>query len=573
MLYKIKSLLKILERKDRLQLIVLFFMMLGAVFIEVFSIASILPLTREFFNPGKNLLFLDNIKSLTSFETIYVLIILFLLIYLIKFLFLLNFYYYQNKFINNLSAKLTTQLFSTYLLREYEYHTQNNSSTMLRNLVTETKMLCSSFIYPIFTLIIEVVMVFGILIFLFSYETLISLVTGFFFILIIGIYFYSIKKKFLHWGQERQDLNKLTLKYSLQGLNGIKEIKIYNKENYFSDIFSANEFKFAELSKFYSTFQQLPRLLFEFIIVLFLISLMFFLKYNNEPNSEIFEIIGVFSLASMRFIPSASRIIGSLQLFRFALPTIDLILKQNLLTKYSIDKILKDDTNTNYYKFLSSISLKNLSFKFQNKDEFIFKNLNLQIKKNEIIGIYGASGSGKSTVVDLISGLLNPTSGTINIDNKLMENKHIFSWRAKFGYVTQNIYLLDDTIKNNILFGSSRDFDGLTFQNAIDLSQLSKFVNELPKNVDTIVGERGAMLSGGQIQRIGIARAIYNQSDILIFDESTSALDIDSEKKILGEIINLKNKKTVIMISHKISVLKICDKIYEVKDKNLKLKI
>ena len=274
----------------------------------------------------------------------------------------------------------------------------------------------------------------------------------------------------------------------------------------------------------------------------------------------------------MRFIPSASRIIGSLQLFRFASPTIDLILKENLLTKNLTDKIIKDKTNIGDHSFSSSINLKNLSFKFENKNEFILKDINLEIKKNEIIGIYGVSGSGKSTIVDLISGLLSSTSGRITMDNEAIK-KNIFSWRAKFGYVTQNTYLLDDTIKNNIVFGDTSNFDDSRFKNAIDLSQLSKFVNELPDNVETIVGERGVMLSGGQIQRIGIARAIYHQSDILIFDESTSALDFTTEQKIMDEIINLKNKKTIIIISHKISILKICDKIYELKDKNLKLKI
>jgi ATP-binding cassette, subfamily B, bacterial PglK len=572
MFNKLKNFIRILERKDQIKLIGLFFMMLISVVIEVFSIASILPLTREFFNPGESLQFLNNIKSISSFETIYVLILFFLLIYFIKFIFLLSFTYHQNKFISNLSAKLTTQLFNTYLFREYEFHTQNNSSTMLRNLVTEVKLLCSSFIYPIFTLIIETAVVLGILIFLFNYHTIISFITAIFFITVIGVYFISIRKKFLHWGNQRQDLNRLTLKYSLHGLNAIKEIKIYNKENYFKDVFSSNEFKFAELSKVYQTFQQLPRLLFEFIIVLFLISLMFFLKFTNEPNNEIFEILGVFSLASMRFIPSASRIIGSLQLFRFASPTIDLILKENLLTKNLTDKIIKDKTNIGDHSFSSSINLKNLSFKFENKNEFILKNINLEIKKNEIIGIYGVSGSGKSTIVDLISGLLSSTSGRITMDNEAIK-KNIFSWRAKFGYVTQNTYLLDDTIKNNIVFGDSSNFDDSRFKNAIDLSQLSKFVNELPDNVETIVGERGVMLSGGQIQRIGIARAIYHQSDILIFDESTSALDLTTEQKIMDEIINLKNKKTIIIISHKISILKICDKTYELKDKNLKLKI
>jgi ABC-type bacteriocin/lantibiotic exporter with double-glycine peptidase domain len=571
MLNKLKNLYKILDLSDQRKVFFLFLMMLFAVLLEVVSIASILPLTREFFEPGENLMFLKNIKFLSTYEGVYILIIFFLLIYLFKFMYLFFFYYIQNKFINNLSAKLTTQLFNTYLFKNYEFHTQNNSSTMVRNLVTEIKLLCSSFVYPVFMLIIESTIILGILIFLFNYEVIISIAMGLIFLVLILVYFLAVKKKFLKWGNERQNLNKLSLKFSLQGLNGIKEIMVYSKENTFKSIFSKNEYEFASVSKLYQTFQQLPRLLFEFIIILLLISLMFFLKYQDLPNSKIFEILGVFTVASIRFIPSASRIIGSLQLLRYATPSMDVILNENMLSKEKINEIIKKQNNNEDYNFLDSIILKNLSFKFSNKDEFILKNINLELKKNEIIGIYGPSGSGKSTMVDLICGLLKPTSGTITMDGQSVE-KNIFSWRKKFGYVTQKTYLIDDTIKNNILFGENKSFDYLRLQDSIKLSQLYNFIKQLPEGMETIVGERGAMLSGGQIQRIGIARAIYHKSEVLIFDEATNSLDVDSEQKIIDEIVGLKDKKTIIMISHKMSVLKVCNKIYEVKDKKLVLK-
>ena len=571
MINKVKNIFKILDISDRRKIFFLFLMMLLAVLLEVVSIASILPLTREFFEPGENLLFLKNINFLSSYEGIYILIVFFLLIYFFKFMYLFLFYYAQNTFINNLSAKLTTQLFNTYLFKNYEFHTQKNSSVMVRNLVTEIKLLCSSFVYPIFMLIIEAAIIFGILIFLFNYEIMISISMGLIFIILIVVYFLSVKKSFLKWGNKRQFLNNLSLKFSLQGLNGIKEIMIYSKENIFKNIFSKNEHEFANVSKLYSTYQQLPRLLFEFIIILLLVSLMFFLKYQDLPNSKIFEILGVFTLASIRFIPSASRIIGSLQLLRYATPALNVILNEDILSNERINEIIKKQNNNKDYNFLNSIILKDLSFKFLNKDEFILKNINLELKKNEIIGIFGPSGSGKSTMVDLICGLLKPTAGTITMDGQSME-KNIFSWRKKFGYVTQSTYLIDDTIKNNILFGETKNFDSSHFQESIKLSQLYDFIKELPKGMETIVGERGDMLSGGQIQRIGIARAIYHKSEILIFDEATNSLDVDSEQKIIDEIVGLKDKKTIIMISHKMSVLKVCNRIYEVKDKKLVLK-
>lgn len=570
MLSKINKFFKILDPKDKLKIFFLFLMMVLAVLLEVVSIASILPLTREFFEPTENLFFLKEIRIFSAYEGIYVLIVFFLIIYFFKFIYLFYFYYFQNKFINNLSAKLTTQLFATYLFKSYEFHTQKNSSILVRNLVTEIKLICSSFINPIFTIIIEVTIIFGILIFLFNYQITISIIMGMIFIVLILTYFLTVKKSFLRWGNQRQHLNSLSLKFSLQGLNGIKEIMVYSKQAFFKSALSKNEHEYANVSILYSTFQQLPRLLFEFIIIFLLVSLMFFLKYQDLPNSQIFEILGVFSLASIRFIPSASRIIGSLQLLRYATPSMDVVLKENMISDKEFEKIIKKQKNTEDFSFHNSINLTDVNFKFENKKEIILQDVNLEINKNEIIGIYGQSGTGKSTIVDLICGLLKPTSGTIIMDGKDIGD-NIFSWRNKFGYVTQNTYLIDDTIKNNIILGDIENFDVSRLENSIKLSQLEDFVKKLPDGIETNVGERGAMLSGGQIQRIGIARAIYNKSEILIFDESTNSLDVDSEQKIIDEVHNLKKFKTIIMISHKMSVLNICDKIYELKNKKLKL--
>ena len=570
MLSKINKFFKILDSKDKIKIFFLFLMMVLAVLLEVVSIASILPLTREFFEPTENLFFLKEIKIFSAYDGIYVLIVFFLIIYFFKFIYLFYFYYFQNKFINNLSAKLTTQLFATYLFKSYEFHTQKNSSTLVRNLVTEIKLICSSFIYPIFTIIIEVTIIFGILIFLFNYQITISIIMGIIFIILILTYFLAVKKSFLRWGNQRQHLNSLSLKFSLQGLNGIKEIMVYSKQAFFKNVLSKNEHKYANISILYSTFQQLPRLLFEFIIIFLLVSLMFFLKYQDLPNSQIFEILGVFSLASIRFIPSASRIIGSLQLLRYATPSMDVVLRENMISDKEFENIVKKQKNLEEFSFNDSITFTDVNFKFENKKETILKDVSFKLKKNEIIGIYGQSGSGKSTIVDLICGILKPTSGIIKMDGKNIGD-NIFSWRNKFGYVTQSTYLIDDTIKNNIILGDFNNFDASHFENSIKLSQLENFVKKLPDGVETNVGERGAMLSGGQIQRIGIARAIYHKSEILIFDESTNSLDVDSEQKIIDEVHNLKKFKTVIMISHKMSVLKICDKIYELKNKKLKL--
>jgi ABC-type bacteriocin/lantibiotic exporter with double-glycine peptidase domain len=222
------------------------------------------------------------------------------------------------------------------------------------------------------------------------------------------------------------------------------------------------------------------------------------------------------------------------------------------------------------YNFKNHIKFENLSFKYKNTQKFIFKNLNLILKKNSMIGILGPSGSGKTTFVNLITGLIKPCDGKILIDDKQDINNDIFSWQSKIGYVPQSIFLFDGTIEENVSFGSdTENIDQVKLLNAIKLSQLDKFINEQKDGLKTLIGENGAKISGGQIQRIGIARSLYRNNEILILDESTNSLDEETEKKFFKSLINLKGNRTIIIISHNKENLKNCDKIYNIKDQTI----
>jgi ABC-type multidrug transport system fused ATPase/permease subunit len=570
MIQKLINLLKIFDQKDQFKLILLFFMTIFAMSLEVISIVAVLPVIREFLSSDQKFNFLNEINFFQEYDIIYIAIIFLIFVHLVKFLYLFFFYYVRNSFINNLSAKLTSRLYSNYLFKNFEFHTRKKTSIMVRNLITETKLLCSTFIAPVFEFIIETTIILGIVIFLFIYDKEISLIVGIGFAVLIAIYSIAVKKKFLMWGKARQDLNNNSLKLCLDGLAGIKDIMIYYKENFFREKFSKNEFEFARVSKLNQTFQQLPRLVFEFIIIFFLILLVFFLKIKEMPNNEIMEIVAVFGIASVRFIPSASRILGSFQQIRYGIPALNIILNEQISSSKYYDDLSKNRRKNINYQFKNSIKFKNINYNYTGKENgIIFENLNLEINKNQIIGIYGPSGSGKSTFADLLSGLLTPTSGKILLDDENV-TQNPYALRAIFAYVPQLVYLLNDTIKNNITFGENlKNVDINKLQKSIKLSQLSSLVETAPDGVETIVGERGSMLSGGQIQRIGIARAIYHESEVLIFDESTNALDSEAEQKIIEEIADLKKTKTIIIISHKISNLQICDKVFQLKDKKL----
>lgn len=572
MIKKIFKLFKILEIHDRKKLITLFFLTIIAMIIEVSSIITFLPLVSEFLESGEKFYFLKNIIFFKGIDYIYILIFLFLSIHFFKFLYLFFFYYTQNKFINNLSANLTVRLFNKYLYQGYEIQTNNKTSVMIRNLITETKMVCSSFVSPVFMIIIEIITISGIVIFLFFFKPDIALITGVLFFFLILFYSLSIKKHFLIWGSARQFLNNMSLKIGLNVLNGIKDIMIYSKENFFKYKFNQNETEFARVSKFYQTFQQLPRLVLEFIFIFFLIFLIIYLKTQNLSNNEILEIASVFAISGVKIIPSASKIIGSFQMLKFGIPALESIINEDIK---SIDHYRQEHfSKCLNYNFKDNIILNNISFAYQkNNKQLIFENLNFKIEKNKIIGIFGNSGSGKSTFVDILSGLLAPVSGSILIDGKNI-GKNSKLLRSIFAYVPQNVFILDDTIQNNIVFGENdNEIDIERLNNAIHQSQLKYFVESLPKGVNTIVGERGSVISGGQIQRIGIARAIYHNAEVLIFDESTNALDQNTENQIIEEIKQLKKFKTTIIISHNIKILQICDNIYELKNKTLNIKI
>jgi len=275
-------------------------------------------------------------------------------------------------------------------------------------------------------------------------------------------------------------------------------------------------------------------------------------------------LLGVFVAAAFRMIPSINRILAALQNIKYYSSSIDVISKE------LFDSPIIEKNKPSSFEFKNKITVDNLDFSYKKKK--ILEGINLDIQIGETIGIVGESGSGKSTLVDLLNGLLKPTKGTIKVDDKNIE-EFITSWQLSIGYVGQEIFLIDDTIRANIAFGIEEEIiDHNKINQVLKASQLSKFISELENGVETMVGDRGIQLSGGQRQRIGIARALYHNPSVLIFDEATASLDDQTEKQVMKSIYNLKQNKTMIIIAHRISTLNQCDKIYEIQHGQIKLK-
>ena len=294
--------------------------------------------------------------------------------------------------------------------------------------------------------------------------------------------------------------------------------------------------------------------------------------FNVENSSNLlnyFPKIALFGAAAFRLLPSINRLANNFQILRYASPVVSKIYEEFPLK----GEENHNQKNVSNFIFNKEIKIENLSFKYPENNENILENITLEIKSGESIGIVGETGSGKSTLVDIICGLLRCNEGSFLIDGHKIKEENIKAWQQNIGYVPQNVYLLDDTIKENIIFGKkTNDRNINSLSESIKSAQLENLISNLPNGLETIVGERGARLSGGQIQRIGIARALDNNPKLLIFDESTSALDTKTERELIKDIIKLKANKTLILISHRLSVLENCDRIYEVKDKKIFLK-
>jgi ABC-type bacteriocin/lantibiotic exporter with double-glycine peptidase domain len=389
------------------------------------------------------------------------------------------------------------------------------------------------------------------------------------FILTVSYLFYSkVQRKASKWGEDRKRHEGIKLQWLQQGFSSIKDIKILNKLKYFTESFN-KENKLANDTQFKQDFiLSLPRLWLELFTVIGFTILFFLLISFNKEIANIIPVLGFFVAAAFRIMPSMARIMNSLQSIKFGLPTAKTYIKEfdNFIEK------VEENKKINKISFKNSIELSNINFSYPNTSKKILKNINLKIPHGASIGIYGDSGVGKSTLLNIFLQLLKPQSGKIIIDGEDASN-FIRQWQNIMGYVPQNVYLNDDTLIKNIALGiPDNQIDVQKINNTIKKVRLDKFFNNLGDGFHIKLGEFGDRVSGGQRQRIGIARALYNEPQILVLDEYTNSLDAETESQIVKEVNSLKSNKTIITITHKTSSLKYCDEIYKLTNRDGLLK-
>ncbi len=559
----------ILSREDFKNLIFLFFGMIIAALIEMIGLSSIPlfvmvivdinTLTSKF----PNFFAVNYIQNLNqSTLTIYGGIIL-VSIFLFKNLYLTFFLYCQGKIIKSIRTNITNKVFKKYVGATYSFHINNNPSVLIRN-VTSSIGGCMNTIISTLNITKEILVLFVIFILLSLNEPLVSFSVFFCLIFVTGLFLFFTRKELMRRGIIAEEIKQRQLKTINHALGSVRETKILNREKYLIDIFKSQVDEVERHSFFLHFLSQTPRLFLEFIAIFSVSIIAIIFVLIGLTSEQILPIISLLAVCSVRLIPAFNIIVSSLSSRMFLLASLKIIsdaikniqTEKGFLNVDNSEKAIKNDF------FKNHIILKNITFSHQNSNKKILEEISLDVKQGQKIGIIGKSGAGKSTLIDLILGLIKPVTGKILIDDEELKS-NIQSWQRLIGYVPQDIYLLDDTIKNNIAFGlNKKDINHDAVMKSLKLAKLDDFVNSLPDKEDTIVGNRGIKVSGGQKQRIGIARALYNNPKILILDEATSSLDTENERQIMDEVYNVSKERTLFIITHRHSSVFNCDLVY-----------
>lgn len=561
----------IISENHKKKLLILVFLLIIGMFLETIGIGIILPILQIILDPNiiYDVIFFKEILNYLGInqneKIIFFVLGILIAVYFIKSIYLILLTFIQKRLLANILRYLTNTLFSSYLNEEYSFHLKNNSSALIKNLQAEVS-LFTSYLSSIISIITEGVLLIAVVFTIIYFEP-VAAITLFLFFSILALLFHQLTKtKISKWGQEREKADKHLLKNIFESISGIKEIKLLNKEDFFQKLLEKQTKLKADIYTKQLTLNSIPRHYLELVSISGVVLIILVSLSHSPELKNVITTLGICLAGTFKIIPSFNRIIGSFQNIKFNAPSIDIIYDE----MYSLKRKTKKTVKQTGIEFKSNLLIKNLHFSYLNSSKRVLNNINLKIEKGTTIGIIGGSGEGKSTLVNILIGLLNPTKGEIKVDNKLLDASNLKAFQGHIGYVPQDIYLIDDSIKNNIALGiHSNEISSKRLDKSIKDSQLSKFINSISEGIETMVGERGVKLSGGQKQRIGIARALYNDPDILVLDEACSALDIEIEKEVMKSINFLKRQKTIIIISHRHSSLIECDKIFEMESGQL----
>lgn len=571
MFAQVKKITGFLSKRELYQLGGLLLAVIIMAFLHTLGVASVLPFISLVVKPeivyqNKWLLALYNSYGFASINSFIIFIgISMFVIILISNAFSAFTTWLKIRFVWYNNHRLSRRLLQKYLSMPYEYFLNHHTADLGKNVLSETSSLTRGFLMPLLELVTKTLVVLFILALLIWVDLIVTL----FALLLLGgsyaLIYLLIRGKLKTSGDKRLHANKLRYKSVTEAFSGIKEIKISNKESYFLHKYSTASQKHAQLMSWNAVVGQVPRFVLEAIAFGGILLFVLYLLASNESVSQIVPMVSLFALAGYRLMPALQEIFHCITQLQFNQAVINKIYNDlNYGDKSSRERVLPESRVTKALPLKDVLRLKNVSFYYPRSERPVLSEINMSIYRNTSVAFVGSTGAGKTTLVDIILGLLEPREGELFVDDVKLDRCNIRTWQRNFGYVPQQIYLSDDTVSRNIAFGvSDKEIDIKSVERAARIANIHEFIlAELPRGYDTVIGERGIRLSGGQRQRIGIARALYHDPEILVFDEATSALDGITEESVLDAMENAARLKTLIVIAHRLSTIEKCNVIY-----------
>lgn len=569
----IKQLLSLLTPRQRKQVVGVFVLVvIGAAF-ETLGVAAVLPFvyavldTSQLWNNQYVMTFADAFGISTDTQLIVSLGILIGVFYIIKNIFLMCVSYLENKFKANFAYELSKLMLHSYMKRPYIYFLGTNSAEMIRGLNDDINSI-NDMITALFKIFSIGFMMVGIGVFLIIQEPLMAFGIVLLAVVVFAVIVLVIKRKIRELGKLKIEYATSAYKYAYQAVNGIKEISIMKREDYFLNSYTGITSRKKDADTVYNTISVAPERIVEASFVCGIIGIVCLQVGIGGMSTVLITNLVAFAVGAMRVMPSLSTLTTRMTQLMYLRPALGGICANIEAARYQERMLLEArdsiDNSGHEVSFHDKVMLQGINWKYPNTDKYILKDAGITIRKGECVALVGKSGAGKTTLADILLGLLKPEKGIVCMDG--MDIYTIpYAWSKIIGYVPQTVYLIDDTIRNNVAFGIDADaVNDTKVWNALEKAQLREFIEILPERLDTVIGEQGVKFSGGQRQRIAIARALYHNPEIMVFDEATAALDGETEEAVMDAINRLRGEKTLIIIAHRLNTIRHCNRFYEV---------
>lgn len=569
----LKKLMFIFDRREKRKIVKVTFLIIIGAFFELLGVSIIMPFINAVMYPDQimEMPYMGEICKLLHItqanQLIVGIAISITLIYVLKNGIALLLADQQYKFSYYGRQRLKNRMMRCYLMQDYSFHQEHNSADLMRNITNDTDMLYET-VLNILQMASELCVCLVLITFLLVRDLGVTIGVSICLGVLVFYFLRKLKKTLSELGHQRRQYTAGMTKCMQQGFGGIKEIKVSNKEDVFCKDFENSNLRYTEAMRKNLFYNAVPKPIIEAVCIGSMMMIIAWRFYTDSYTENFIVTLGVFAMAAFRLLPSAGRISGYLSTIVYNGVAVDIIYRELQKIQELEKNILSlEEEKTGDLSFEHEICVENIDFQYPNGEDLVLEQVSLSIPKNKSVAFIGPSGAGKTTMVDLILGVLEPTKGMIRIDEQPLQG-NVQKWHRKIGYIPQTIYMLDDSIRNNVRFELSEyEGDDKDIWAALEEAQLKEFVEGLEHGLDTIIGEGGTRISGGQRQRLGIARALYRKPDLLVLDEATSALDTTTEAAVMEAVKLLKGKKTILIIAHRLSTIQGCEIVYEVKGK------